>query len=105
MQTASHVWTRICRVASTYGGGVGSFDPDYYKRLKALPGCVDAIQKLMDAGVPFKKANCVHWMLDLWGTFEVTHPKYEPPEGSEREEAIPLYEAVYEKCFGEMSKD
>lgn len=91
--SASKAWQRISWFAASYGGAL---DQQFYKIMLAQEQCHDAIAELQAAGVQFTAGNCYHWAVELCGSFDVTHPQYQPPAGSELPAANVLYTAVYQ---------
>jgi hypothetical protein len=86
-----HTWKRIARAISVYGG---EFDNNFYQKLIAQNQCPAAVAELQSQGVQFKADDCFHWGLELCGAFEITHPRYTRPKGSDAQAADILYGAL-----------
>lgn len=91
--SAPHAWRRIAKCIAMYGG---EFNNELYQQLLAQQQCVPAVAALQSQGVVLSAATCNHWAFELCGSFEVTHPRYTPPKGSELPQATVLYNALME---------
>jgi hypothetical protein len=99
--SAQHAWVRIARAIAVYGG---EFDRGFYKVLLAQQHCVPAIAALQADGVQFKRNDCFKWGYEICGSFEITHPRYMPPKGSELPAAQELYDTMVH-LFGMTEAD
>lgn len=73
----AHAFQRILKQACCYGG---DFHAEFYNAHKDSANGIAAVADLQALGVKFTLPVARHWMFELLGTFEVTHPRYKPPE-------------------------
>lgn len=89
--SAPRAWARICFYIASYGG---ELDLPFYNSLVSSVVAQRAVAKLQQQGIQFTSRKCFHWAVELCGAFEVTHPQYKAPAGSELPAANALYATV-----------